>query len=154
MSQNQMNQDIDALLDGTLDDLADLPEWTVPNPGSYIAEVKSFEVKDINGQKSPEIKLLFTELIEAADESLEPQTLPIEAGMLFMFFTKDGKPNEMGQGQFKEIIAALKPVVGGDKNSEVMANAKGAMVAITTGVRQDKNDKDKKYLKINQITAA
>ena len=151
---SQMNNDIDALLDGTLDDLADIPEFVVPNPGSWIAEIISFETKEINKMKSPELKLKFTELIEAADESLEPQALPLEAGTLYSFFYEDGKPNEFAQGSFKEIIAALKPVVGGDKNSEVMANSKGAMVAVTTGVRLDKKDSTKRYLQIKQLTAA
>lgn len=155
---SQLNNEIDALLDGTLDDLADMPTFKTPLPGTYMASIVSFEVRDVNGVKAPEIKLNFRELLEAADgvseTALAGQTLPIESSQLFTFFTKEGKVNEMGQGQFKETCGALKEATGCEKNSEIMAASKGMDVAVTIKTRADKNDKDKLYMTIVSIIPA
>lgn len=155
---SQMNNEIDALLDGTLDDLADMPTFKVPLPGTYMASIVSFEVKDVNGVKCPEIKLNFRELLEAADgvreEALAEQTLPLEASQLFTFYTKEGKPNEMGQGQFKECCGSLKEATGAEKNSEIMAASKGMDVAVTIKTRADKTDKDRLYMTIVSLIPA
>lgn len=138
--------EVDDLLDGTLDDLADMPEFVVPHAGSYIADIVAFERKEINEKVGVELKLRFKELLEAADPSEveeSPQTMPIEASTMFFFYNDDGTKNELGQGQFKNIVAAMKEAVGGSTNSEVMANSVGAEVAVTTTVRVHKEDKKK-----------
>ena len=134
-----------ALLDGTLDDVADLPEFVNPNPGTYSVEVKEFGLKEVNKQKLPYISLIFKELIEAADDSKEPQTLPIETSQTFFVFDKDGGVNEFAQGQWKMFLAPLKEITGAGSNMEVMTASKGAELIVTTSLREGKNDNAGKF---------
>lgn len=153
MSQDQ---NIQALLDGTLDDVADLPEFIIPNAGTYLAEVKFFGAKKVNDKTGIEFAAVFKELLEPADANDEPQQLPIEANTMFFLFNEDGTPNELGQGQWKELLKVCKEITGAEKNTEIMEQSKGIELILTTGVRVHKDDKKKpvdqqrRYLQIKQ----
>lgn len=148
---------VNALLDGTLDDIADLPEFVVPNAGTYEATILKFEPKEINEQTAIDFQLRFDNLLEAADGNDEPQTLPIEAGTAFFLLNDDGTPNELGQGQWKEVMKAISDHVEGTTNTEKMASAVGLQVVVTTGVRVHKEDKKKakadqrRYMQLKQV---
>ncbi len=143
-----------ALLDGTLDDVADMPEFVNPNPGTWLVEVKKFSIEEINKQHVPKISLVFTELIEANDPAVEPQTLPIEANAAFFLYNEDGSANEFGQGNFKMFLAPLKEITGAGSNREVMEASVGAQLIVTTGLREDKKEKGKFYLQFKNVMAA
>ena len=146
-----MSIDIDALLDGTLDDLADIPEFKAWPNGAHRATIK-WDIKEVGGQKCPELSMTAIETVELADAENEK---PLETGtgtsILFMFKTKDGKANEIGQGQFKEVMKSLAAHFGEKSNRELMEESNGTEVLVVTKVRKDKNNPDKTYTSLENL---
>lgn len=142
MSENTAAVDMNSLLNSSVDDLADLKEFKPLPIGSYIF------LFDWKTNDSPAgVKFIFTvkEVLELADPSDENVAQANEPGanetILFIFNTKDGKPNTMGQGELKNIVKdVFLPVFGGDTTMEVMDNAKGAEVRVVLGHRSVTKD--------------
>lgn len=151
------DSNLDMLLDGTLDDVADMPEFVIPNSGTYLTGVKSFGPKKVNDKTGIEIVLIFKELLEAADESADPQTLPIEASTMFFLTNDDGSANELGQGQWKMFLAVCAEITGESTPRSIMAASAGVDLIVTSSHRVHKDDKKKpvedqrRYLKINNV---
>ena len=151
-----MNE-MDALLDGTLDDLADIPEFK-PFPGGAHTVTVSWTVKEIAGQMCPELTCTYVSAVELDN----PEDVVPKAGdtcsVAYMFKRKDkttGKMvvNELGQGQFKEVIKSLGEHFPGANPREIMEASKGAEVMVVTKIRLDKRDKDniKAYTDIKSL---
>lgn len=139
---------IDEILDGTLDDLADIPEWK-PFPAGGHKCIISFETgksqKDVPQVK---VKLVAVETVELANPASDT---PLEKGAeAVIAYTFD---NEYGQGGFKKLMAIFKEHLGlpdGTKNGEIMkASQNMECIAITT-VGQNK-DKTQKFTRIEDI---
>ncbi len=97
--------DIDSILDGTLDDIADLPSFAAWPSGAYRATLKEgFKLKEINGKPAYELKLTNEEVLEISNalEQEEAPKIGDEASLAF------GMDSETGRGFFKE---AIKPFV-------------------------------------------
>ena len=142
MSQEQLNTNIDSLLDSTLDDLADLPEFLLAPSGAHRATIKSFVVKKIGEKQMPELTFTAIETVELADPTEDqPLTPGTEYSVVF------GLDNEYGQGAFKEVMKALTPAVGGGSNREVMENSKGTEVLTVMLKKADKNGTMRSNLK-------
>ncbi len=141
MSDNQAMMD---LLDSSLDDLADLPEFKVFPNGAHICTIK-FESKDVNGH--PSIECTLTGI--STEELANPADTPIAAGdvssVLFMM------DNEFGQGALKAVMKPLAAHFGTSKISETIEAAKGAECLVVTKQRQNK-EKTQTYLSIASIT--
>jgi hypothetical protein len=133
--------DLDSLLDGTLDDLADMPEFKALPAGSHRATIK-WDMKEVNEQKCPDMGITVIETMELADATATPAAAGDKTNILFMFKKKDGSANEIGQGQFKAIMVSLSETYGKKSPRELMAESEGAEVLITTKVRTDKRDKN------------
>ena len=131
---------LDSLLDISLDDLADLPEFKVFNPGAHRCTFK-MESKAINNHPSVEVKLTLLETVELADASLEPDAAGTESSVAYML------DNEFGQGKFKEILKPLGAHYGMSKFGEIQEASAGAEVLVVTKTRQNK-DKTQTYLEI------
>lgn len=135
--------DIDSLLDSSIDDLADLPEFAV-FPNGLHRVVINFESKKVNDHPSVELKMKLIETVElanAADTALEPGA---ESSVLYML------DNEFGQGKLKTVISQLKESFGGTSLREVMENANGAEVSVVCKVRQNK-DKTQSYTDVTKV---
>lgn len=139
-----MSISIDELLDAQLDDLADLPEFKTYPVGSHRCTLK-FEIKEIGDAKIPsiELNLVAVETVQLANET---EDAPLAAGdktsVLYMLKKKDGTPNEIAQGQFKEVMKYLAATYGALSNRDLMAAADGSEALVTTKLRADKRDKD------------
>lgn len=144
---------IDSLLDGTLDDLADVPEFKPFPVGAHRATIK-WEVKAVNEKPVVELTITAIESVELAD----PEGVPVKAGdqtsVMFMFTKKDGTPNELAQGQWKELLAPLASHFATTSNRATMEASNGAECLVVTGIRQDKRDTAdvKNYTKITSLT--
>lgn len=137
--------DLDSLLDGTLDDLADMPEFKALPAGSHRATIK-WEMKEVNEQTCPDLAIVVIETVELADATATPAATGDKTNVLFMFKKKDGAANEIGQGQFKAIMKSLAETYGSKSPRLLMEESNGAEVLITTKIRTDKRDKnDLKY---------
>lgn len=137
------NVNLDSLLDLSLDDLADLPEFKVFPAGAHRCTME-LQSKDINGHPSVELKLRLVETVELANPTDEPAAAGTESSVAFML------DNEIGQGKFKEILKPIAQHYGVGKFGEVQEACKGAEVLVVTKTRQNK-EKTQTYLDVVSI---
>ncbi len=157
MTEN-LNLDIDALLDGTLDDLADAPEFKPYPVGAHKVvikwENKQLDDKKMAGKKNTlvTLKMQAIETVETAAGSDEVCSPGQEENIgFFLVHHSSPKAMEIGQGAFKEIMKSLAAHYGAKSNRELMADSEGAEVLVTTGLRKDKNDAAKKYTTLEKL---
>ena len=138
----------DNMLDATLDDLNDLPEYAVLPAGAHQC-LASFEEKEVNGKACVELRLKLIQHLELAnpttDKPLEPGA---ECSMLFML------DNEYGQGNFKKLAKPFAAAMGLSSLRDIVEQVKNIEVAAVTSLRADKNDKDKFYLNVKELECA
>lgn len=128
---------VDALLDGTLDDLADLPEFKPFAPGSYIVVLNIKDktaVKDrINGHPGFEFTLKVQEVLELNDKDATPPAVGDSTSILYLL------DNAIGQGNFKNLMKAVSEHFGPKSNRELLADLQGATVMVITKQRVSKD---------------
>jgi len=164
MTDTNLNADILDLLDGTLEDLADLQKfqplpiggyrmgvyWTYPDHEEYVAvmlELKLLEVLDV--------KVAEEDMPEIGKSAKFYMTLQRKDRQPMLF--KDGTPNTIGQGQFKEVLAAMAPVFNPDgtlSNRQMIEASEGCEVVVLLGHRKDKQDKDVIYNTLKSLALA
>lgn len=146
------------LLDLELEELADLEKFEVAPKGSYSCQL-NWERKEINEQPAVIAKFKILETLELSDSTAkapEPGKV-VDIALILTRKDKDTQEviaNKMGQGQLKEILKELAPTVGGTKPAEIMENSQGATVAVTFGVRPNKNDPDSPFQTLKSIVLA
>lgn len=143
---SELNTDIDSLLDGSLDDIADLPEFK-PYPVGFHKVSINLAAKKMGEKTGIELSMKYIESIELSD----PTAIAPKAGDTtnIAFFLD----NELGQGQFKNVITALKSLAPeGATNREIMAAAADAVVLVSTKQRADKNDATKVYTQLVNLS--
>jgi len=139
-----MNNDMNSLLDSSIDDLADMPEFAVYTPGAHKVRI-SFEEKEINATPAVEMKMALIETLElanAGDVAQEPGT---ESGVLFML------NNEYGQGSLKDVLRPLAAATGVSNTRALLEAAKGMEVTVVTKIRFSK-DKTKKFTDVVSLS--
>lgn len=138
------NFNIDSLLDGTLDDLADLPEFKPFPVGTHRVTIK-LEQKVVNKHPGFELKMKALETVELPSGSSEsPVNAGQECNILYLL------DNEIGQGQFKKLLASFAQSFGAKKNSELISNAQNSECLVVTKQRQNK-DKTQTYTDIVEL---
>lgn len=108
--------DLDALLDGTLDDLKDAPEFRPFPSGTY-----RFNIWIEQDKKEKQIyysKIKNLETIELNDTSEIPVEVGAETGVRYDL------SNDFAQGSFKKVLAVLATHFGAKTNRELIENAK------------------------------
>ena len=151
MTQATDNFDIDAMLDGTLDDLADLPEFK-PYPAGTHAVVltivdKTAAKNRVNNHPGFEVKMKAVETMELADSNETPLVAGAETSVLYLL------DNPIGQGSFKKLLASAAEHFGAKSNRDLIADLQGATVAVVTRQRQNK-DKTQTYTDIVEMKVA
>lgn len=140
---------LDQLLDGTLDDLADLPEFKSFPPGTHRVTVsmvdKTAKDKLVGGHPAYELRMKYLETIElAASDDVSP-VVGSEDSVLYML------DNEFGQGALKKILTVAAAQFGAKPNrillNEDMQNVECLVV---TKSRQNK-EKTKSYTDIVEL---
>jgi hypothetical protein len=135
---------INALLDGTLDDLADTPEFK-PFPVGTHKVVITLAQKEINKKPAFEMKIKALETIELANPNEDaPLANGDETSIAFLL------DNEYGQGDLKKVLRAAAEKFGAKSNRELIEDVQNAEVAIITGLRSNK-DKTQKYTTLVEI---
>lgn len=137
---------LDALLDASLDDLADLPEFVVFPAGAHHCTAY-LESKEVNNNPCIELKLKLIETKEYAnpEDAAKPLEAGAESSMLFNL------TNEFGQGKLKPIARVFGTHFGLSKLSEIIEATKdGVEVMAVTKTRQNK-DKTQTYLEVVQL---
>lgn len=135
------NVDLDSLLDVSLDDLADLPEFKVFPAGAHRCML-TLEKKVINKHPAVEAKLKYIENMEMSDPTSEVPEAGTESSVAYML------DNEFGQGNFKKLVVPLAQHLGVSRVPEVIEGTQGGIeVVVVTKTRQNK-DKTQTYLDI------
>lgn len=148
---SEVNMNIDNLLDGTLDDLADLPEFKPFPVGSHKVTIK-MEVKKVGNDTAVEVGMTAIETLELPAGSEEAPLQPGDNTNVLYFLThKNPKVAELGQGQFKELMRAFAEHFGAKSNRELIADANGSECIVITGRRTNK-EKTKSYTTIEGLT--
>lgn len=163
MSENNNAISIDDLLDGTLDDLADAPTFKPFAAGVYTLKIKWDLNKKVSDMPGVGIGIKVMEVHELVNpETDTPPAIGDETELFFPFKKKDKETNqivanEFGQGQFKNIITALKADLGleGKTNREVTEATDGMELMGVTGIRIDKRNKEdiKYYTELKSLNA-
>jgi len=147
----QDNFDIDAMLDGTLDDLADLPEFKPFPVGTHavvLTIVDKTAPKDrVNNHPGFEVKMKAVETLELANSDDTPLVAGAETSVLYLL------DNPIGQGSFKKLLASAAEHFGAKSNRELIADLQGATVAVVTRQRQNK-EKTQTYTDIVEMKVA
>lgn len=147
----QDNFDIDAMLDGTLDDLADLPEFKPFPVGTHavvLTIVDKTAAKDrVNNHPGFEVKMKAVETLELANSDDTPLAAGAETSVLYLL------DNPIGQGSFKKLLASAAEHFGSKSNRELIADLQGATVAVVTRQRQNK-EKTQTYTDIVEMKVA
>ena len=130
---------LDSMLDVSLDDIADLPEFLVFPAGAYRVTI-NFESKKINEHPSVEAKLKMLEVLEIPADVTPPE-VGAESSVAYMM------DNEFGQGNFKKLMKPLCDHHGVTNLAQAVAASQGLEVMVVTKQRQNK-DKTATYLDI------
>jgi hypothetical protein len=154
MENQNAAMDLDSLLDGTLDDLADMPEFKPFPAGAHRVTIKWDLTKEINGQKCPELTLTAIETVELSNPEETPVATGDTTNMMFMFKKKDGSRNELSEGKFKGLLKGLQEHFKTGSNRETIESSQGAECLAVTKIRKDDKDKDniKYYTDVMSLT--
>jgi hypothetical protein len=148
---------MDALLDGTLDDLADIPEFRNYPIGVHKVKISWDTAKTLDGVYKVKDKeetglKTFVQLSMEAIETIElpagSTDTPLEVGAQAQLLYDLN--NEFAQGKFKEIMKALASHYGAKSNRELLAESNGAEVLIVVKHRTDKKSK-KVYIDVDSM---
>ena len=138
---DQQNDTLDSL-DETLDDLADMPSNAPWPAGAHQAKV----VVKRNSKKPGQfiVEMSHQTVIELTNPNQDPESLPKEGDKSTLFIatkTKDGKPNEFGQGQLKMVLAPIGAALGTNSISEILEATKNGVDAIVVvGIKPAKDE--------------
>lgn len=132
MTQAQTKEfNLDALLDGTLDDLADLPEFKPFPVGSYELSLMIEPDKKIKNVYFTKLKI--RSVVELADANAVPPEKGAESNV------RSDLSNEYGQGEFKKVLAALAAKFGGKTNRELIELASKEWIDCMAITKQNVN---------------
>jgi hypothetical protein len=154
MSNQELNQNVslDDLLDGTLDDLADVPEFKPFSAGAHKITLKFDASKKINDMPAIEVSLTMVESMELSNPEDPVPAAGDTTNVIYILKKKDDKGNvvrnELAEGQFKNLMASLSPAFpdAGGSPRKIMEMAQGYEVLALTDVRESKKDpKNIKY---------
>lgn len=137
------NFNLDSLLDGTLDDLADAPEFKPFPAGTHKVTITIVQ-KKIGTHPAFEVGMKAVETIELSNSDETPLAAGATTSVAYMM------DNDIGQGNFKKVLASLANRYGQKSNRELIADAQNAEVLVVTKVRQNK-DKTQSYTDIVEL---
>lgn len=143
MSTNSDN--LDNLLDETLDDLADLPVSAPFPSGAHLVDMTV--TRDAKKPTTYYAKFTHKATLELTDPSKVPPNPGDEAVMFIHTKKKDGTVNEFGQGQLKMILKPLAERLGTTSiQALIEATKSGIEVAITSGIKKSEGYPDQMQL--------
>ena len=143
------NFNLESLLDGTIEGLADMPEFK-PFPAgthrAYLTLIDKTAPKDqVNKHPAFELKLVADETMELANSSDTPVAKGDATNVLYML------DNELGQGNFKKLMSAVAEKFGQMPLRALAAEVKNVEALIVTKVRMNK-DKTQAYTDVVEIS--
>lgn len=146
MSEIKSVANINDLFSASLDDLADLPAFETPPAGSYLLRA-NMAVKEVNSKQCVEASFEVLETIELADPANSTAVVPgTKFSTLFML------DNEFGVGNLKKFLTPFQQHFGAANIGALVEEIKDVDIACLVKNRKDKNDPDKVYGSVTNIT--
>ncbi len=127
--------DMDDLLDKSIDDLKDLPEFKVPSTGMYRLGL-TVSAKEINEKPAVEASFRVIECIELAEPTDEPGKLDDKFSIAFFLKDNEGEDSELGFGRLKEFVLPFKAHFNEDNLKTVLQTHLSNEVLITALVKK------------------
>ena len=142
---NAAFQDLDSLMDASMDDIADLPPVGVPPTGHYNLEVTaSRETSENSGNDYIRFNYMVTAINEVANQEEESQVAPgMKFTAIYSPLKKDGTANTYAIGALKEAVAPFSAHFGTVKMGETIASIDKITVAASLKRRKNKKDPDR-----------
>lgn len=150
MSDSQLKSfdSIDDLFASSLDDLADLASFEVPPKGAYVFNVTT-DIKKINDDDYVEASFEVVETVELEDKDAAICAVGTKFNMIFAI------NNEFGVGKLKKFLAPFGKHFGtGNVGELVRDHVKSVTVAGVLKHRKSKNDEDKVYADVQNLSVA
>ena len=136
--------DLDNLLDMTLDDIDDLPEFKSFPAGAYNLDV-TLESKKVGDHPCVEMSLKLLEVVQLVSPTDTPPKEGDTSSILFML------DNKFGLGKLKAAVTPIAVALGVSSIREAAEQCKGMNCIAVLTVRQDKNDADKEYQGVKEL---
>lgn len=136
---------IDDLLDATLDDLEDLPEFKPFPPGVHAA-LATLSIKEVNDKQAVELALKGQETLELSEPSKDT---PIQAGHETSVLFKLN--NEFGRGNMKKLLKPIGEALGLTVTREIIEQCKDMPVVVLTSYRKNKEDPTSPYMNVKEL---
>lgn len=131
-----------SILDGTLDDIEDLPGFLVYPSGAYLIELHAGLVKKAIGtHPAVEMAMKCLEVKELSNPTEDSSIAPKVGDVCTIAFMLD---NEFGRGNLKKVLDPIGERLGTKKNSEIIAASKGVKAIVVIKKTKDEK-KDKEY---------
>lgn len=146
-------QDLDALMNASMDDIEDLPPVGVPPTGHYTLQISaSREASENSGNEY----IKFSYMVEAVNEVKNPEEEKQAAvgqkfSQIFSPFKKDGSVNEYGIAFLKEACAPFSAHFGTNNLGETIAQINKVSVAASLGRRPNKKEPDRFDFKLTDV---
>lgn len=140
-----MSNDILAnLLDGTLDDIDDLPSFA-PFPAGIHNVKASLTVDEIGGKAAIKLDLVMVESVELADAEAEAPKAGDSCNTVFFL------DNEFGLGNFKRCAKPFQEAFQCASTGELIEQVTDIDCMVVTSTRPDKKDPARLYLDVKEI---
>jgi hypothetical protein len=148
MSELKTLGSLDQLFSASIDDLADLPAFEAPPPGAYLLRV-SCDVKKINDKDAVEAAFTVVETVELEDpEHAKPVANGTKFSQAFLL------ENEFGVGNLKKFLSPFSQHFGASNIGALLQEIKEVEIAASIKNRKDKNDPEKVYASVTNITVS
>lgn len=141
--------DIDALMDSTLDQVEDVPDFVTPPAGNYRLACEECKIdqqkkKDDKGQSIIQTKIRLTHKIVSTVELKDPKDAPVADNSLF---SETFMANEDGLKFFKKQAKAILNVdtLDGISLRDILNSLKGEEYDAKITIRKTTGDKGQEY---------
>jgi hypothetical protein len=136
--------DMDALLDATLDNVADIPDFLNPPDGLYELAITEAEIKP--GKEAGKASRIV--LTHKVVSTVDTDGVPVPNGSLFQ---ESFQGTEQGLGFFKKQAKKYMNVddISGVSMREIIASLKGLEYKARVTTKVTKNDAGKEYENVN-----
>lgn len=139
------------MLDMNLEDIQDLPGFEVPYPGEYILKLDA-AVKSVNDKQAVEISYEVVECMKKNNDT-DPDTIPGTKFSQLFFLQGEPESVKISLGRLKQLLAPLAEQLGeGNLLVLVRDHLKSLMVSATVNRRKDKNDPERFYPDVKNIS--
>jgi len=140
---------LSSLLDGTLDDIEDLPGFIQLPTGAYKVKLaEGFRSKEINGKPGVDLPMTVIEVIELGNPEQAPEIKVGDVATLSWMMD-----NDTGKGFFKEAIRPVYEFLKAKNYNEAMSNSKGLDVIIVVA-RTHNKEKQRDFMQLKKLTIA